>query len=257
MEANDQNTIAPGGVVPFQISDRQASDDFQKWIRKKWFCPKLAKDCAKPDKFKGIYLPYWTFDTNTFTSYTGEYGIDHTEKDRDGNTRTVTNWHRTFGNYNEFIDDELVLASKNHDRSILHALEPFDTENNKGYKPEYIAGFVAERYSVGLKDAWNLAKPSIKNKLKNHISKDIEIRYNADRVRNLMINTQFNDVTYKYLLLPIWISNFKYGDKVYQFMVNGQTGKVSGKTPVSIPKVILTILGVIALLVLFHYLGLY
>lgn len=256
MEAKEQDTIAPGGVVPFRVSDKEAAELFHKWIRRKWFCPKLAKNSAKPKRFKGIYLPYWTFDTDTVSSYHGEYGIDHTHQDRDGNTHVTTNWHRTSGSYREFINDELVLASNNHDMSMLRQLEPFDTENNKSYKPEYIAGFVAERYSLGLKDAWNKAMTSIKSKLSNSVSSKIRNEHHADHVRNVSLQTDFNNITYKYLLLPVWISNFKYNDKIYQFMVNGQTGKVAGKTPLSIPKIILTVLGVIAILVLLYYLDL-
>ncbi|MGN0438235.1 MAG: hypothetical protein ACI4F4_06880 [Lachnospiraceae bacterium] len=255
MDQNDTDTIAPGGVVPFSISDKQASELFHKWIKKKFFCPKLAKQSAKADKFKGIYLPYWTFDAQTFSTYSGEYGIDHKRKDKDGNVRVETTWHRTSGKYNEFIDDELVIATNKQDRNMLKGIEPFDTANNKTYKPEYIAGFVAERYSVGLKDAWKTAETSIKNKLKYHIADKIRKEHHADQTRNISLNTVFTNKTYKYLLLPIWVSNFKYNDKVYQFMVNGQTGKISGKTPVSIPKVILTVIAVIAIIIILYYLG--
>lgn len=249
MDAQEEDTIAPGGVVPFAIDDKKASQNFKNWIKGKWFCPKLAKESAKPDRFKGIYLPYWTFDANTYSHYTGEYGIDRTTKDKEGNTHVRTDWYHTTGYYDEFFNDELVLASKNHNAGILRGLEPFDTENNKTYKPEYIAGFVAERYSIGLKDAWGMAMNSIKSKLRDRISGKIRREHNADHTRSVTIQTDFKDITYKYLLLPIWVSNYKYKDKVYQFMVNGQTGKVSGKTPISVPKVIITVVGVIALAV--------
>lgn len=255
MDQQDVDTIAPGGVVPFSITDKQASDLFHKWIKKKFFCPKLAKNSAKPDRFQGVYLPYWTFDTQTVSTYSAEYGIDHRKKDRDGNTHIETEWHQTHGRYKEFIDDELVAATGDQDKHILKALEPFDTSKNKAYKPEYIAGFVAERYSVGLKDAWKIATRSIDTKLKNHISDKVQKEHRADRTRNVRVSTNFNDITYKYLLLPVWISNFKYNDKVYQFMVNGQTGKISGKTPLSIPKIVLTILAIIVLIVILYYLG--
>lgn len=254
MDANDQNTMAPGGVVPFSISDEQASASFKKWIRRRWFCPKLAKDSAKPKRFKGIYLPYWTFDSDTFSSYQGEYGITRTYTDSEGETQSETDWYHTSGTYDEFINDELILASRNHDISILRKLEPFDTENNKTYKPEYIAGFVAERYSLGLKDAWQNAKEAIYRKLKRNITSEIRLEHSADHVRSLVVTTEFHNITYKYLLLPVWISNFKYKDKVYQFMVNGQTGKVAGRTPLSIPKIILATLGVIAIIAAFIYL---
>lgn len=255
MEAQEEDTIAPGGVVPFQISDKEASELFKKWIKKKFFCPNLAKESAKPTSFKGFYLPYWTFDTETASSYRGEYGIKRVRKDRKGDAKVEIKWYHTSGSHNEFIDDQLVLASKNHDDSILRGLEPFNTTDNKAYKPEYIAGFVAERYSIGLKDAWEKAKVSIYQRLSSNISSKIRRQHNADLVRNLHINTTYSDIKYKYLLLPIWVSNFKYNDKVYQFMVNGQTGKVSGKTPISIPKVVLTVLTAIIILAILYYLN--
>lgn len=255
MEAQAKDTIAPGGVVPFKVNDKQAAEYFQKWISRQFFCPKLAKDSARPDRFQGIYLPYWTFDSNTRTSYNGEYGIDKRKKKPNGETYTETSWYRTHGNHQEFIDDELVFAGKKQSEFILKRLEPFDTKDNKPYKPEYIAGFVSERYSIGLKDAWEKAKLSIRGKLRRNIEMNVRKQYNADHVRNLSLNTNFSDITYKYLLLPIWISTFKYNDKVYQFMVNGQTGKVSGKTPISIPKVILTVVVALILLFLFMSMG--
>ncbi len=253
METHDENTMAPGGVVPFQIEDKEAAKLFKSWIRHKWFCPKLAKDSAKPKRFRGIYLPYWTFDTDTVSLYSGQYGINHVRKDSKGNSHIETSWHHTSGSYREFIDDELVLASANHDTEILKRLEPFQTEQNKTYKPEYIAGFAAERYSIGLKSAWGQAMSSIKQKLHRGISKKIMREHRADKVRNLKISTNYSNITYKYLLLPVWISNFKYKDKVYQFMVNGQTGKVAGKTPLSIPKIILAVIGVLAAVAIAYY----
>ena len=255
MEAHAKDTIAPGGVIPFKVNDKQAAEYFQKWIKKQFFCPKLAKESARPDSFQGIYLPYWTFDSKTATSYHGEYGIDHTKRKSNGETYTETTWYRTSGNHSEFIDDELVFAGKKQSEAILKRLEPFDTKDNKPYKPEYIAGFISERYSVGLKDAWEKAKISIKGKLRQHIEKDIRHDHNADRVRNVSLNVRYSDITYKYLLLPIWISTFKYNNQVYQFMVNGQTGKVAGKTPISIPKVILTVIAAIIIFMILTSMG--
>ncbi|MCM1127196.1 MAG: TFIIB-type zinc ribbon-containing protein [Lachnospiraceae bacterium] len=250
MEASDQNTMAPGGVVPFQISDKQAADLFKGWIRRKWFCPKLAKESAKAKHFKGVYLPFWTFDAMTKSKYQGEFGRDKVKKKPNGETQVETTWHSVRGNHEEFFDDELICATTNHNQSMLQELEPYNTADNKAYRPEYVAGFAAERYAVGIKEAWQMAKESIKYKLKGSIEKRIIRENNADRVRNLQVDSVFSKLTYKYLLLPVWISSYKYKEKVYQFMVNGQTGKVSGKTPISIPKVIITIVAIIFIIVL-------
>lgn len=246
MEAKAVNTLAPNGVCPFEITNKKAGDNFTAWIRKRLFCPSKAKKSAKPEAFKGVYLPYWTFDSQTHSHYTAQYGKDRTVG-RGDDRRTVTDWHKTAGDYSRFFNDELVAASTRHDANMLKRIEPFRTEENRAYRPEYIAGFISERYSVGLDDGWDTAKRSIDNKLKSHISSHIKDTKNADHVRNLNVTTVHSNITYKYMLLPLWLSSFTYKGKVYQFLVNGQTGKVGGKTPISPIRVGIAVLLGIAL----------
>ncbi|MCR4991030.1 MAG: hydrogenase maturation nickel metallochaperone HypA [Lachnospiraceae bacterium] len=251
-EAGGNDSMAPGGVIPFKIDQKEAGNRFINWIKHKFYCPKAAKESAKPKNFKGMYLPYWTFDTQTASSYTAQYGKDRKVKKGDSEV-TVTDWYNTRGNYDEFFDDELVCGTEQHDKNLLRGIEPYDTADNKIYKPEYVAGFGAEKYSVGVKDAWEKAKASIKGKINSSITSKILNENHADHVRGLNVNSSFSAVTFKYLLLPVWISSYKYKDKIYQFAVNGQTGKVYGKTPISAIKVILTIIIVIALFALIYY----
>ncbi|MDO4965567.1 MAG: hypothetical protein Q4E51_02575 [Lachnospiraceae bacterium] len=254
MEANDVKTLAPGGVVAFKITAKQAGERFKKWLSGKWFCPSEAKKSAEADAFKGVYLPYWTFDTDTSSTYTGEYGY-HKKRKRNGQEETYTEWHNTSGSFEHFIDDELVCATTQHDPSIMASIEPYNTEDNKAYRPEYIAGFAAERYSIGLKEAFERAKRSIASKLQSMIGNKIMSEHNADTYRNVRVNTNFSNITYKYLMLPIWISSFTYKGKVYQFMVNGQTGKVGGKSPISALRVAIAVLIVIVFILLIAYLS--
>lgn len=252
MEASDVKTLAPNGVVPFKISAKDAGARFKRWLGKKWFAPKAAKQSAEADSFTGVYLPYWTFDSDTTSTYTGEYGIDRKVRTKDGE-KTVTDWHRTSGVYREFIDDELICASGSQNLSNLRAIEPFDTKDNKAYKPDYLAGFTAERYSLGLKDAWEKAKIQIRSTIESGISSKISSEHRADHTRNIHFNTQYANITYKYLMLPVWVSAFKFNGKTYQFMVNGQSGRVGGKYPVSPIRVAVAILIVIAIFALIGF----
>ncbi len=251
MEAAAVDTLAPGGVVPFKITAEKASENFTGWIKKKWFCPRKAKLSARAEKFQGIYLPYWTFDTDTYSTYTAKYGKNRTVRNGK-NESVVTDWYFTSGDYRKFIDDQLVCGSDRHEQKVLEKIEPFDTEDNKAYKPEYLAGFAAERYSTGLDDAWKTAQGLIHKKLEGDISSLIRSTYSADQVSNIEMKTDFSKITYKYLMLPVWISSFQYNQKIYQFMVNGQSGKVGGKTPLSAFRVLLAILLVIAIIVLLY-----
>lgn len=262
MEASTANTLAPGGVCPFRFDAEEADKKFRNWIKKRWFCPFDLRKNAGRVSFNGIYLPYWTFDSQTRSNYTARYGVTRTVVERHGSQRTArtyTDWRYTKGTYARFFNDCLVQGSTRHNMKMLNQIEPFDTEDNLAYRPEYLAGFVAERYSVGLDNAWSTARGKIDRELRAYITQEIRRRHRADYVENLHVDTSHSRVTYKYLMLPVWMSHYEYKNKIYHFMVNGQTGKVGGKAPLSFWQVLLAVVGGVAtvalLYMLFYFLG--
>ncbi len=242
MPAATDKTIAPGGVCPFTVTKETAGKKFTKWLKRKWFTPKKAKQNANPEAFKGVYLPYWTYDAQTTSRFTGRAGYDRKVRKKDGSYETQTDWRFVSGVYQEFIDDETVMASKRQENSGVKQCEPFKLSKLIPYDPKVLAGFVAERYSLGLKDGWEIAKTSIHSKLRSSIDNYIKAQWHCDRTGSVVFSTYYSKITYKYILVPVWISSFKYKEKTYQFAVNGQTGKVGGKAPVSALRVILAIL---------------
>lgn len=242
MPAATDRTIAPGGVCPFTVTKETAGESFTKWLKRKWFTPKKAKKSANPDSFQGVYLPYWTYDAQTTSTFSGRAGYDHDVKQKDGSTKTETTWRRVDGVYQEFIDDETVMASKRHENSGVKQCEPFKLNKLIPYNPQVLAGFAAERYSIGLKEGWNMAQTSIQSKLRSNIDSYIKHHWSCDRTSNVKFSTIYSNITYKYILVPVWMSSFKYKEKTYQFVVNGQTGKVGGKAPVSALRVIIAVI---------------
>lgn len=240
-----KKTMAPGGVMPFNITDADAHDKYVKWIKSRFFAPRAAKT-SKAEKFYGVYIPYWTFDAQTRSQYQARYGIDRTTTDSKGDSHTTTDWYRTSGTYEEFIDDEQVIGTERHDNQIISKIQPYNCKENKAYDSKYIAGYAAERYTVGVKRAWEKAKDFIRKHLTNKIESLIRRQHNADHADVTSLDTWYSGVTYKYLLAPLWISSFTFKNKVYNFMVNGQTGKVGGKSPISALKVALVVAAVAA-----------
>ena len=256
----DQIGIAPESLVPFYISSEAAEKNFRKWIKGTWFLPKSVKNDLRTDKLKGVYLPFWTYDADTLSSYIGEAGQYYyvTRTDwvtRNGKREMVTRqerkirWYPTGGAYTQYFDDVMVNASKNIDEGILQKLHPFQMEKLVPYKSGYLAGFYAERYGLGLTEGWDRAREKVKDGIRKGIIRQI----NADEVRNLQINTRYNKISYKHILLPVWLSAINYKGKLYRYMVNGQTGKVQGKAPVSGAKVagfVFALLAVAAIIIL-------
>lgn len=249
---DEEDVMAPGGVVPFEISREKAAELFKNWIGHKWFVPNAAKRESEAKNLNGIYLPYWTYDSQTTSSYSARLGFEY--KDKDNNTKV--RWQSTSGVYEEFIDDEVVYASKKTDNPYIKAVSTFNFEKLRPYSPEFIAGFAAERYTVGLDDGWETAKKKIAPRLRSNLTANLRRRYKADRVDSVKMNTTYDNITFKYLLAPIWTANYKYLGEIYNFVVNGQTGRVSGRVPISKIKVIIAILICLAIIsLLFKFLG--
>ena len=249
-----EDVMAPGGVVPFEVNKEKASALLKSWIGGKWFVPNEAKRVCEAKNFNGLYLPYFTYDSETISSYSAKLGFDKRVK-RGDHYETVTDWRTYTGIYEEFIDDMTVYASTKTTDPNIKAVSNFDFTRLRTYSPEFIAGFAAERYTLGLDAGWTQAKVSIQSLLKSHLGSKLKKQYRADKVGNINLSTNYDKITFKYVLAPIWLANFKFKDKIYNFAINGQTGKVSGKAPLSPFKVALAVILCILAIIIIAYLS--
>jgi uncharacterized CHY-type Zn-finger protein len=249
--------IKPESLIPFSVSRKKVKELFRRWISRKPFAPNALKKEYKADAVKGIYIPYWTYDTETYSAYTADAGTYYyvtqsytvmVNGKPQRRTRQVrhTRWRRVSGTYSRFFNDIIVNASNREGRDLVKRVEPFRIEGLVPYKPEYLSGFSAERYFVDLKEGWNQARQEAVDTMKREITNKI----NADVVRNLNVKTTYSEVKYRHTLFPIWVSSYRYRGKTFNYVVNGQTGRCSGKAPVSIPKVILAVVIAIAIIAL-------
>lgn len=283
-----QRLIKPKSLVPFKVTKLQAQDKWRAWIKGLWLAPSALKNYAQSDGgIKGIYVPYWTFDAQTFTKYVGQRGDDHSESyqttndkgERITETRTRTDWTNVSGNVSFFHDDVLVPGSASRYDGAAAAgrgsnsvaamksalvqnagavgskivaqfstsLRTWNTKELVPYQDEYITGFQAEAYQVGLKAAFVTGKQLIDGKVEQLVRADI----GGDQQRISSINTQYSHLTFKHILLPMWVSAYIYGGKTYRFVVNGQTGEVQGESPKSGWKVFFLVCGILFVLFLF------
>jgi DNA-directed RNA polymerase subunit RPC12/RpoP len=233
--------IKPRAVLPFSLSEDEARKAMTEWLGQLWFAPNGLQDYArKGRKLDGIYVPYWTYDADTQTRYTGERGRVYYE------TRTVvrdgkrmqqrvarTRWYRASGRVARAFDDVLVLASRSLPKSFTDALSPWPLANLAPYSPEYLAGFRAEAYTVELDDGFQEARAY----MDAMITRDIRFDIGGDKQRIHSAETQIGDITFKHVLLPVWLAAYKYRGKTFRFVVNGQTGSVKGQRPYSAIKI--------------------
>ncbi len=238
--------IKPKAVLPFAVEERAARKAMTDWLGRLWFAPNGLQDYArKGRRMQGIYVPYWTFDADTKSSYRGERGTVYYETRtvmRDGKREQVrvakVRWRPASGRVARFFDDVLVLASRTLPKSYTDALEPWDLGALEPYRPEFLAGFRAEGYQVDLADGLNEARAH----MDQIIARDVRFDIGGDRQRIHDIDTAVRDVTFKHILLPVWLAAYKYRGKTYRFVVNGRTGRVQGERPWSAAKIAFAVL---------------
>jgi DNA-directed RNA polymerase subunit RPC12/RpoP len=233
--------VQPKSLLPFKIEEFSARQQFQRWIKGLWFAPNAVKKYARSDtKLTGVYLPYWTFDSDTVTDYVGERGdvyyVDRAVQVLRGNQMVTEirkvpqiQWTPVSGQVSRFFDDVLIGASKSLPRKILDALQPWDLEQLIPYDEHYLSGFRSEYYQVELGEGFDYAKQV----MDSLIYRDIAFDIGGDHQRIHQARTRHGGTTYKHCLLPVWSAAFRYKDKPYRFVINGRTGQVQGERPYS------------------------
>jgi len=236
----------PRGVLPFALDEQTARAAMSGWLGRLWFAPSGLKDYArKGRKLDGIYVPYWTFDAATRSSYNGERGTVYYETRtvmRDGKRQQVSvpkvRWRSVSGRVARAFDDVLVLASHALPKHYTDALPPWDLAALEPYAPEYLAGFAAEAYTVPLDDGYTEAR----GLMDEVIARDVKFDIGGDRQRIHAIQTEVSDASFKHILLPVWMAAYKYRGASYRFVVNGRTGRVQGERPWSAWKIAFAVL---------------
>ncbi len=238
--------IKPKGLLPFAVEERAAHDAMNKWLGRLWFAPNgLRQYARKGRRMAGIYVPYWTFDADTKSRYRGEHGTVYyvtRTVTRNGETKQVreqrVRWRPASGRVARFFDDVLVLASRSLPKTFTDNLAPWDLSGLEPYRPEYLAGYRAEGYTVELPEGYNEARTY----MDRVILRDVKFDIGGDRQRVHSVDTTVSDVTFKHILLPVWLAAYKYRGKTYRFVVNGRSGKVQGERPWSWIKITLAVL---------------
>ena len=253
------NLIRPESLIPFAIKREQAVALFRKWIGSLWFRPNDLKHAGQLAKISGAYLPFWTYDAFTAAHWTADAGYyyyvseQYTETDSEGRsvtrTRQVqrTRWEPASGYRQDFFDDELICASRGLPPDLIQGVCPYELGQVAPYDTAFLSGFTAEEYQIDLKEGWGMAKDRIQGKVYSLCAGDVP----GDTHRNLHVNTAFSQMTYKHLLLPVWVAAYLYNNKSYRFLVNGQTGRTTGEAPLSWWKIggLIVLILIIALVV--------
>lgn len=241
-----EDRIQVDGVLPFALDRDVARRNLAAWVKTRWFAPNEFLRRGAEGRFQGVYLPFWTYDALTLNAYTGERGEHYWVTVRRGDRTTRerrTRWYPASGDFRRFFDDVLVFAGSGLPREIIAKLDPWPLERCVPFTPEFLAGHMARTYDTSLEDGFDRAK----ERMRAAIRAEVRRRIGGDTQRIHGIDTEFGALTYKHLLLPVWLLVYRFRGKPFQVAVNAVTGEVQGARPWSFWKIFLTVLLVAAL----------
>ncbi len=245
-QVEELSGLRPNAVVPFALDAKTATQNVVGWAKRRFFAPRAFKKEVKPEKIKGTYVPAFTFDTHTVTYYTGRLGKYYTKRVRVNGkiqTRRELRYFFISGVFVWNFDDVLIQATTRIRQKDIDKLCPFETNESNEYASEFLHGYTAQGNEKSGEECWGEAKSLIYAEIRRKIL----AKYDYDVVATFDQKTSCEDVTFKYVLLPLYVGHCNWKTKLYNFFVNGKNGKVTGKTPVSIFKVaLLSVLGAIA-----------
>jgi len=242
-------SILPQALLPFSISAKQAKQAYRHWLKSLWFAPNQLKKYARDDtQLNGIYIPYWTYDSDTETRFSGLRGDVYYEQQavtviENGRRvrRTVSvpkiHWTPVSGHTSRHFDDVLIGATKTLPRQLTDWLGPWGLSKLIPYQEAYLSGFQSEIYQVDLDEGFDAARKI----MDQTIRADVCYQIGGDRQQIQRLETQHDNTTFKHILLPIWTAAFQFRGKTYRFVVNGRTGKTKGERPYSVIKIVLSV----------------
>lgn len=251
----------PAFVIGFVTGKERADTLVKQWIRSRGFFAHGGLKSATVEKVRGVYLPCYLYGAVADSEYEAEIGENYTVTETytttvNGKTvtrtRTVTKteWRDLRGAHACYILDVLVTASKGIPNAELEAIEPFDLRALRRFEPGLISGWIAEEPSLSQDDCFAMAHEESVQKVGKMLARFMP----GDSHRALRHRTELRDEVIDLLLLPVWVFALRYAEDrpPVRILINGQTGEVQGRVPLSALKITLAVLlglGLLALLI--------
>lgn len=223
--------LSPSKIIPFSITKSQAEEAFHKWRGKGLLLPNNFKKSNRIKSITGMYVPFWLYDLNTRGEIhaEGRKVRTYTEGDYDV---TETKFFDVYRDVDVYYNKIPVDASEKMDDGMMDKLEPYNYGNLQDFNTPYLSGYLAEKYNYTDEDLF----PRVEKRAD---------QYCMDYARSTMVyssvNIRHKDIRIRpenvyYALLPVWMFCYDYEHAEHNFMMNGQTGKIVGKPPISVPK---------------------
>lgn len=220
-------SLKPDLVIPFKLDKKTAIEALNKHYSGKKLLPKVFKDQNHIKEVKGIYVPFWLFDTDadahvryktTRVRHWSDSRYDYTETKHYSVTRAGT----------IAFDNVPVDGSTKMDDALMESIEPFHITQAVDFQTAYLSGFLADKYDVSSEQSVTRANERIKRSTEDAFASTVR---GYTTVVPISSNIRLNNGRAKYALFPVWILNTDWNGQKFTFAMNGQTGKLAGDLP--------------------------
>lgn len=225
--------LAPAKVIPFTINKEEAMEAFRKWCKNGRLTPAGFMTADRVKGITGIYVPFWLYDLKS-KAKVDAIGTKVRTYTRGDYIYTEKKYYDVYRDIDLSYVKVPVDASEKLNDELMDRLEPYNYGNLEEFKTPYLAGYIAEKYNYTDQELFTRVKTKVQPYIENYISSTIG-GYSSVKYKHKQIHT--NKKKADYVLLPVWMVYYDYGDKEHIFAMNGQTGKVVGKPPLSMGKV--------------------
>lgn len=217
----------PSKVIPFTLDRNKAVEIFSNWYYKRKFCPKDFKTKEQLEKMTGLYVPFWVADCKVDSSFSG-IGKKVRSWSSGSYRYTETKEYRVVRDADIFVEGIPADGSSKIEDALMEAIEPFNYNDAKDFSMSYLSGFFADKYDIDKQGMF----PRIRTRATEASKSVIKSSFSGYSSVSTSNETHIIEKTdWQYMLLPVWFMTYKYKDKVYEFALNGQTGKIAGTPP--------------------------
>ena len=235
---------APDLIIPFKRTKEEALSTFSNFTRGKPLMPKKFKDLKNIEKISGVYIPFWAYDITGDGSIT--FDCSDVSTWSDSNYRyTKTSKYETIVDGHYDYDKVLADGSSRFSDDLMDSIEPFNFNELKEYNHAYLSGFLAEKYNIDEETSYKRAGSRSLNTCIQLADREIHHDNSSVSKKDIKLVKKNS----YYMMLPVYMVNIKYKDKIYTFAMNGQTGKMVGNIPIGVLETI--IMGLIIFTVTF------
>ncbi len=234
--------LAPAKVIPFTISKDEAVAAFRKWTNNGRLTPRGFTSGDRIKKMTGMYVPFWLYDIEGKADVEALATRVHSYTSGD-TIYTETNFYDVRREIDLSYLKVPADASEKMDDELMDKLEPYNYGELKDFKMPYLAGYLAEKYDYGDEELFSRIETKIVPYIDSYIGSTIS-GYSTLSYTNKQIQTNKKNVYYT--LFPVWMVYYDFDNKEHTFAMNGQTGKVVGKPPISAFKVAAWFTGIAA-----------